>query len=127
MEQFFKRSFRTSIPSKLKSFTLAGLLELNGSDLLVHSESTTKIPPMRFTDRPAPPNIAYPCETLQIYSVKIAGIRGGLQGPLDVFGIIAMRDCIDHNRNVIFNCTRDNCQTLTETGLGWGCCRSQKR
>ncbi|XP_010234972.1 uncharacterized protein LOC100842765 isoform X1 [Brachypodium distachyon] len=28
--------------------------------------------------------------------------------------MIAVRDDLDHNRNIIFNCTRDNCQTLIE-------------
>ncbi|WVZ82661.1 hypothetical protein U9M48_029902 [Paspalum notatum var. saurae] len=68
-------------------------------------EDTTAIPPMRFTYGPPPPNsITCPMETLQVFSAK----------PLDVFGFIAIRDWIDHNRNVIFNRARDNCQTLTQ-------------
>uniref|UniRef100_A0A0A9AJ01 DUF6598 domain-containing protein n=1 Tax=Arundo donax TaxID=35708 RepID=A0A0A9AJ01_ARUDO len=77
-------------------------------------DATTEIKNMRFTDKPAPIHGAYPCDTLQIFSVKVAGIRGGLQWPLDVFGMIAVRDSIDQRRNIIFKRERDNCQTLTE-------------
>jgi hypothetical protein len=58
---------------------------------------------MRFTDEPAPPlRIASKCDTLQIFSVKVGGIIGGLQWPLNVFGMVALRDPVDHNRNIIF-------------------------
>ncbi|KAL6651708.1 hypothetical protein ACP70R_010633 [Stipagrostis hirtigluma subsp. patula] len=78
-------------------------------------EDTTKIPPMRFTDKkPEPPCYAGLFTTLQIFSVELAGIEEGLQWPLHVFGKIALRDTVDHNRNIIFNCTRDNCQILTQ-------------
>ncbi|XP_047049372.1 uncharacterized protein LOC124654410 [Lolium rigidum] len=76
-------------------------------------EDTTPIPCMRFTDNPMPHLTCNP-STVQIFSVKIAEIAGGLQCPLDVFGTIAMRDSLDHNRNIIFCRTRDNCQSLTQ-------------
>ncbi|CAN6219472.1 unnamed protein product [Urochloa humidicola] len=77
-------------------------------------EDTTKLGPMRYTDVPAPHYGAFPMCSLQVFSVKVEGIRGGLQWPLDVFGIVAVRDTIDFNRNIIFSRTRDNCQTLTK-------------
>ncbi|KAL6907569.1 hypothetical protein ACP4OV_002608 [Aristida adscensionis] len=77
-------------------------------------EDITKLPPMRFTDEPARPYEAAPLDALQIFSVKVAGIRGGLKWPLDVFGLVAVRDIVDKKRNVIFNRTRDSCQTLTK-------------
>ncbi|CAL5061808.1 unnamed protein product [Urochloa decumbens] len=79
-------------------------------------EDTTKLGPMRFTDEPAPRYGALPISTLQVFSVKVEGIKRkrGLQWPLDVFGIVAVRDSVDFNRNVIFSRTRDNCQTLTK-------------
>ncbi|KAL6657613.1 hypothetical protein ACP70R_005393 [Stipagrostis hirtigluma subsp. patula] len=77
-------------------------------------EDITKLGPMRFTDDPAPPLRASELDALQIFSVKIAGIRGDLQWPLDVFGIVAVRDVVDFNRNIIFNRTRDSCQKLTK-------------
>lgn len=69
---------------------------------------------MRFTDELAPPRTASKCNTLQIFSVKARGITGSLQWPLQVFGMVALRDPVDHNRNIIFERTRDYCQTLTE-------------
>ncbi|XP_062185980.1 uncharacterized protein LOC133889497 [Phragmites australis] len=73
----------------------------------------TEIPCMRFTFKPAPDGGKQP-STLQIFSVKVAEISGGLQWPLNVFGMVALRDSVDQNRNMIFDRDRDNCQTLTE-------------
>jgi hypothetical protein len=75
-------------------------------------EDTTLIPPMRFTDEP-PVERLYPSTTLQIFSAKVAGIGGGFQWPLDVFGLVAIRDSVDENRNIIFQRSRDECQTIT--------------
>ncbi|CAN6219474.1 unnamed protein product [Urochloa humidicola] len=78
-------------------------------------EDTTKFGSMRFTDvPPAPDYYAYPTSTLQVFSVRVEGIKRSLRWPLDVFGIVAVRDSVDFNRNVIFNRSRDNCQTLTK-------------
>ncbi|CAL5071626.1 unnamed protein product [Urochloa decumbens] len=74
-------------------------------------EDTTRIPPMRFTDKPEPGEL--PIATLQLFSMKLAATTGGFQLPIDVFGMVAMRDAIDHNRNIVFQRTRDDCQTLT--------------
>ncbi|XP_062186192.1 uncharacterized protein LOC133889746 [Phragmites australis] len=76
-------------------------------------EDNTSIPCKRFTFDPAPCG-AIKCETLQVFSVKVAELTGGLQWPLDVFGMVALRDTMDFNRNIIFECGRDNCQTLTD-------------
>ncbi|CAN6206264.1 unnamed protein product [Urochloa humidicola] len=76
-------------------------------------EDTTKIPPMRFTFKPVEDFDVHD-DTLQIFSVKLAATRGGLELPLDVFGMVAIRDPVDHNRNIIFHRKRDDCQTLTE-------------
>uniref|UniRef100_A0A0E0EHP7 DUF6598 domain-containing protein n=1 Tax=Oryza meridionalis TaxID=40149 RepID=A0A0E0EHP7_9ORYZ len=70
---------------------------------------------MRFTHKPVLDNFtACALDALQIFSVKVAATSGGLPRPLDVFGIVSMRDSVDRNRNVLFHRTRDNCQTLTE-------------
>jgi hypothetical protein len=53
-------------------------------------------------------------DTIQIFSIKVEAIRGGLQWPLDVYGMVAARDVVDHNRNIIFHRERDNCQRITE-------------
>ena len=68
---------------------------------------------MRYTDE-LPCNALSRCDALQVFSVKIAAIGKGLLWPLDVFGIVAIRDTVDRNRNIIFQCSRLNCQTLTE-------------
>ena len=66
---------------------------------------------MRYTDE-KPPQDVYPVRTLQVFSVKVAAIAEELGWPLDVFGIVAARDSLDHNRNIIFGRQRDNCQTI---------------
>ncbi|CAL5071505.1 unnamed protein product [Urochloa decumbens] len=84
------------------------------SDLYGSFEGTTRIPSMRFTDNHVTDHSLLPMATLQIFSVKLAATGGSLHLPLDVFGMVAVRDPIDHNRNIIFQRTRDDCQTLTK-------------
>ncbi|KAI4983655.1 hypothetical protein ZWY2020_025521 [Hordeum vulgare] len=52
--------------------------------------------------------------SLQIISIKLAEIRGGLEWPLPVYGTVAARDHVDHNRNLLFACNRSRCQILNE-------------
>ncbi|KAL6905834.1 hypothetical protein ACP4OV_003435 [Aristida adscensionis] len=52
-------------------------------------------------------------DNLQIYAVEVCQLTGGLQWPLDVFGMVAVRDTLDHRRNIIFERKRCDCQTLT--------------
>uniref|UniRef100_A0A0E0JRX6 DUF6598 domain-containing protein n=1 Tax=Oryza punctata TaxID=4537 RepID=A0A0E0JRX6_ORYPU len=77
-------------------------------------EKTTPIPPVRFTNCTPVPGHASLHDSLQIFSVRIKELRRGLQWPIHVFGLIAARDTIDQNRIIVFNHTRDNCQTLTK-------------
>ena len=56
----------------------------------------------------------YSMETLQFFSVKVAGIDKSLGWPLDVYGFVAFRDVLDHKRNMIFFRERDNCQTISQ-------------
>ncbi|XP_047058977.1 uncharacterized protein LOC124665625 [Lolium rigidum] len=76
-------------------------------------EDETTLAPMRYTSGPIPKN-AVPGSTLQVFSVRIANLKGGLRWPLHVYGFLATRDSADHNRNFLFRRTRDNCQILTE-------------
>ncbi|KAM0915371.1 hypothetical protein ACQ4PT_010905 [Festuca glaucescens] len=77
-------------------------------------EDTTDIPAMRFTDEPAGP-YDRPTETLQIFSVKVTETAQELQWPLNMYGLIAIRDQLLHRRrNIIFARSRDNCQTITK-------------
>lgn len=72
---------------------------------------------MCFTDEPTKPGVTNPERSMQIFSVKVEEIYGDLHWPLDVFGIVAVRDDLDHHRNIIFERKRDNCQTLNEEVL----------
>ncbi|TVU51223.1 hypothetical protein EJB05_02633 [Eragrostis curvula] len=49
---------------------------------------------------------------LEIFSVKVTEVMGGLQWPLDVYGHVAVRDSLDRKRNYIFRRDREDCQTL---------------
>uniref|UniRef100_A0A0D3HEY6 DUF6598 domain-containing protein n=2 Tax=Oryza TaxID=4527 RepID=A0A0D3HEY6_9ORYZ len=77
-------------------------------------DKITPIPPMRYTTADPGPDYASEHDAVQIFCVKIRELRRGLQWPIHVFGLVAARDVIDHNRNIIFNRTRDDCQLLTQ-------------
>ncbi|XBH88513.1 hypothetical protein VPH35_075789 [Triticum aestivum] len=66
-------------------------------------EDITLIPPMAFTDHGC--KFADLQSTIQIFS-----------WPLDVYGMVAVHDVVDHNQNVIFHRERDNCQIITSEG-----------
>jgi hypothetical protein len=69
---------------------------------------------MRFTDvERAECRRAGPTGTLQVFSFKVVAIAEELRWPLHVYGLIAVRDHLDRNRNVIFARPRDKCQTIT--------------
>ncbi|XBH65132.1 hypothetical protein VPH35_118775 [Triticum aestivum] len=53
-------------------------------------------------------------DTLQVFSIKLAEITGGLQWPLSVYGVVAARDTVDYNRNLIFSCDRSHAQELKQ-------------
>ncbi|CAM0943667.1 unnamed protein product [Alopecurus aequalis] len=53
-------------------------------------------------------------ETLQIFSIKLTEIVGGLQLPLSVYGVVAVRDIVDRNRNILFYCSRSEAQELKQ-------------
>ncbi|KAF7007105.1 hypothetical protein CFC21_022072 [Triticum aestivum] len=78
-------------------------------------EDQTLLSPMLFTHC-TPRRIpieAVAGNTLQIYSIKIS-LTNKINFPLDVYGVVAARDAVDHCRNPIFLRTRNSCQTLTE-------------
>ncbi|CAN6344556.1 unnamed protein product [Urochloa humidicola] len=78
-------------------------------------EAETQYPPMRLTDVPILPTSAGPGETMEIFFVKVTPITSELQWPLDVHGIVAVRDSLDCKRNYLFRRGRDDCQTLTSS------------
>uniref|UniRef100_A0ACD5Y3I7 Uncharacterized protein n=1 Tax=Avena sativa TaxID=4498 RepID=A0ACD5Y3I7_AVESA len=75
-------------------------------------ETPTPIPAMRFTDYVDAS--AGPHETLQIFSVKVGGVKEGVVWPLCLYGKLAVRDTVDRKRNIIFDRQRENFQTVTE-------------
>lgn len=67
---------------------------------------------MRYTHGPMPRSTC--CSApLQIFFIKITELKGDLAWPLDVFGFVAVRDSVDHNRNLLFNRSSASCHTLT--------------
>ncbi|CAM0912681.1 unnamed protein product [Alopecurus aequalis] len=70
---------------------------------------------MLFTCRPTPPHAGVKT-CLQIFSIRVAEIDDALKWPLEVYGLVATRDSVDHNRNIIFRRERDACQFLSEQG-----------
>ncbi|KAM0860657.1 hypothetical protein ACQ4PT_046402 [Festuca glaucescens] len=75
--------------------------------------SLPSIGPMRYTSEP---NVRDGMreQTLQIFSIRVTDPTDGLEWPLNVYGYVAARDTIDHNRNYLFRRERDNFQTLTQ-------------
>ncbi|CAO1945889.1 unnamed protein product [Urochloa humidicola] len=71
------------------------------------------IGPMRYTDSGPPPFGGIPYDALEIFSIKVTELKG-LEWPIRVFGLVAVRDSMDHKRNVLFDRSEENCQTLTE-------------
>ncbi|KAF7064524.1 hypothetical protein CFC21_070822 [Triticum aestivum] len=82
-------------------------------------EAESMISPMHFTF--CPPGVASEDDvavttgtSLEIFSIKIAQIKGDLNWPLYVYGVVAARDRVDFNRNILFNRMRNNAQKVTE-------------
>ncbi|XP_051229276.2 uncharacterized protein [Lolium perenne] len=54
-------------------------------------------------------------ETLQIFSIKLTRLDGGLEFPLSVYGVVAIRDMVDRNRNILFSRDISEAQELKES------------
>ncbi|KAF7027642.1 hypothetical protein CFC21_039669 [Triticum aestivum] len=81
-----------------------------------HFLNRTTVSSMQFTHL-APGRI--PCgagiePAVQIFSVKLTEVKGGFKFPLSVYGVVAARDGVDYNRNLLFFCDRSNSQKLTQ-------------
>jgi hypothetical protein len=53
-------------------------------------------------------------ETLQIISIKLTELAGALELPLSVYGVVAVRDMVDRNRNILFSRDWRNPQELKQ-------------
>ncbi|EEC78304.1 hypothetical protein OsI_18026 [Oryza sativa Indica Group] len=76
-------------------------------------EHSGPLPAMCYTHGPIA-RYAHCDRTLQIFSIQVVRIKKGLEWPLHVYGLVAVRDSVDHNRNLLFHRTRDDCQILTQ-------------
>uniref|UniRef100_A0ACD5VEH7 Uncharacterized protein n=1 Tax=Avena sativa TaxID=4498 RepID=A0ACD5VEH7_AVESA len=65
-----------------------------------------------FTTRDSTTKHAWAETALQVYSIRVD--KAKLMWPLHVYGMVAARDCVDHNRNILFHRKRDNCQIVTK-------------
>ena len=80
-------------------------------------EDTTTVSPMHFTHcTPGcdPGDAAIAGATLQIFTIKLEELKGGLEWPLSVYGVVAARDSVDHSRNLLFSCDRWRSQKLSQ-------------
>ncbi|XBI96019.1 hypothetical protein VPH35_032362 [Triticum aestivum] len=79
----------------------------------------TTLSPMHFTHY-TPNTIRSSCgvtgSTLQIYSIQILELKRGLKWPLKLYGVVAARDSVDRNRNIVFSRSSLNSQELNENG-----------
>ncbi|KAE8778070.1 hypothetical protein D1007_49047 [Hordeum vulgare] len=79
-------------------------------------DDITTLCPMRFT--PSTPGILrFPSvagPSLQVYSIKLVDLNPNLSWPLDVYGVVAARDDLDHNRNILFFRSGENCQRIEQ-------------
>ncbi|BAF29951.1 uncharacterized protein [Oryza sativa Japonica Group] len=82
------------------------------SDVSGDIAKRTEFGPMRYTEEPVPP-FAKLQDLLEVFSFEVTELKGILSWPIDVFGLISVRDSLDRNRNYIFERTRNYCQTLT--------------
>ncbi|XBI60778.1 hypothetical protein VPH35_041661 [Triticum aestivum] len=76
--------------------------------------NTIILSPMQFTHYTPgtiPSRAAVTGSTLQIYSIKIKNLKG-LNWPLKVYGMVAARDTVDRNRNILFSRPKFDYQEL---------------
>ncbi|RCV26996.1 hypothetical protein SETIT_5G290400v2 [Setaria italica] len=79
----------------------------------VDATTTEDSGPMLYTDS-GPPRIGgIPYDAMEIFSLRLTQIEGGLEWPLHVYGFVAVRDSMDYKRNILFHRSKNNCQVLT--------------
>ncbi|CAO2165318.1 unnamed protein product [Urochloa humidicola] len=88
-------------------------MEMN-SEFFGPFEATTgpEVGPKHYTES-GPPYGGMHYDALEIFSLKLTEIKVGLEWPLRVFGLVAVRDSMDYRRNILFQRSKENCQILT--------------
>uniref|UniRef100_R7WC33 DUF6598 domain-containing protein n=1 Tax=Aegilops tauschii TaxID=37682 RepID=R7WC33_AEGTA len=84
---------------------------------LLFAEAT--LSPMHFTvytPNTIPSSCGVTGSTLQIYSIRILELKRGLNWPLKLYGVVAARDTVDRNRNIVFSRSSRYSQELNEDG-----------
>ncbi|XBI59655.1 hypothetical protein VPH35_040679 [Triticum aestivum] len=79
----------------------------------------TTLSPMHFTvytPNTIPSSCGVTGSTLQIYSIRILELKRGLNWPLKLYGVVAARDTVDRNRNIVFSRSSRYSQELNEDG-----------
>ncbi|TVU35371.1 hypothetical protein EJB05_17258 [Eragrostis curvula] len=71
------------------------------------------IGPKQYTES-GPPRFGIDYDAMEIFSIKVIEIKEGMEWPLRVFGLVAVRDSMDYKRNILFQCSKENYQTITE-------------
>ncbi|TVU43494.1 hypothetical protein EJB05_09970 [Eragrostis curvula] len=77
--------------------------------------SETDLPPMRYTQCKGTRCFHQPTPILQIFNMKLQSCQADLTGPIDVYGIVAVRDGEDYCRNYLFNRSRENPLDISNT------------
>ncbi|XP_034597145.1 uncharacterized protein [Setaria viridis] len=74
-------------------------------------EATTgpEVGPKRYTES-GPPFRAMHYDALEVFALKVTEIKEGLEWPLRVFGLVAVRNSMDYKRNILFQRSKENCQ-----------------
>ncbi|KAI5015846.1 hypothetical protein ZWY2020_059385 [Hordeum vulgare] len=77
-------------------------------------DDITTLSPMQFTAYTPGiiPLSSVPGPALQIYSIKLIKLNPNLSWPIDVYGMVAVRDGFDHNLNILFRRSSANCQRI---------------
>ncbi|XP_037403650.1 uncharacterized protein LOC119266107 [Triticum dicoccoides] len=79
-------------------------------------DDITTLSSMHFTAS-TPENFRFPSvagPALLVYSIKLVDLNPNLSWPLDVYGVVAARDDLDHNRNILFCRSEENCQRIKQ-------------
>ncbi|XP_048557785.1 uncharacterized protein LOC125538556 [Triticum urartu] len=79
-------------------------------------DDITTLSSMHFTAS-TPENFRFPSvagPALLVYSIKLVDLNPNLSWPLDVYGVVAAQDDLDHNRNILFCRSGENCQRIKQ-------------